>query len=203
MGCKFVIKTIIFDLNRVLVAFKDINQDYQRTFGITQKKFWKPMKEFFNDYATGKTNWDYVLTNILIKNKLDNNRLLEAKKLYEKNLSQMPGINVLLKSLNKNYSLILAAGDGKESLEIKLKKLDLAQYFNKIYATCYIGLMKTDENFYNFIFYKSNLASKETLFIDDKKQHLDTAKKLSINTVLFENLPKLKKDLKEEFNISF
>lgn len=198
-----MIKTIIFDLNRVLITFRETNEDYQKTFGITQKEFWKPAKEFFYNYCLGKTNLDYVFLNILEKNRLDKCKLLEAKILFEENLSQIPGMNNLLKSLKKNYSLILAAGDGKEFIEIKLKKFDLKKYFNEIYATCYMGLLKTDSNFYKNILNKSSLVPEETLFIDDLKPHLDAAKKLNISTLLFENLPKLKRDLKTKFNILF
>ncbi len=198
-----MIKTIIFDLNRVLITFKDANKEYQKTFGINQAQFWKPVKEFFNDYSIGKTNLDQVLLNIMGKNKLDKSKLLEVKILHEKGLSQIPGMDNLLSSLKNNYSLILAAGEGKESLDIKLNKFNLNRYFSQIYATCYMELMKTDSNFYKEILYKSNLFPKETLFIDDQKPHLNAAKKLNINTLLFENLPKLKQNLKTKFNIVF
>jgi|SRR3989344_6048407 len=198
-----MIKTIIFDLNRVLITYKNIEEEYKKTFGITQKRFWEPVKEFFGDYATGKISLDYVLMNIMEKNKLNRGDILEARRLYEKNLIQMPGTDVLLKSLKKNYLLILAAGDGKESLEIKLKKFSLTPYFNRIYATCEMELMKTNVNFYKEILDKSCLIPKETLFIDDRKSHIEVAKKLKINVILFENLLKLKKDLKKEFNILF
>ncbi|MEK6844987.1 MAG: HAD hydrolase-like protein [Nanoarchaeota archaeon] len=198
-----MIKTIIFDLNKVLVAYRNIEEEYQKTLGITQKIFWESGKEFSEEYTTGKTNLDYVLMNIMEKNRLDKNNLSEAKMLHEKTLVQMPGVDILLDSLKKNYSLMLAAGDGKESLEIKLKKFDLARHFNKIYATCYMGLMKTDINFYKEILHKSSLVPKEALFIDDKKDHLNIAKKLEINILLFEGLSKLKKNLKEEFSILF
>src|SRR3989344_847682 len=171
-----MIKTIIFDLNRVLITYKNIEEEYKKTFGITQKRFWEPVKEFFGDYATGKISLDYVLMNIMEKNKLNRGDILEARRLYEKNLIQMPGTDVLLKSLKKNYLLILAAGDGKESLEIKLKKFSLTSYFNRIYATCYMGRIKTDPNFYKEILNRSKIVSGETIFIDDRQPHLDAAK---------------------------
>jgi len=197
-----MIKTILFDLNKVLVILKQIDEDYQKVFGISQAEFWKPRKRFLNDYVTGKINLDQFLLSIMEINGLNKNKLSEAKKLHEKNLSLIPGMEELLRSLQKNYSLILAAGDGKESLDMKLKKFDLAPYFNKIYATCYIGLLKSDTNFYKEILHKSNLNPKETLFIDDQEPHLNAAKKLGIHTILFENLPKLKKDLKIRFDIT-
>ncbi len=197
-----MIKNIIFDLNRVLITYKNRNTEYEKTFGITQKKFWSPIKEFFDDYAIGKTNLDYVLLGIMNINKLNKNKILEAKRLFEENLSQIQGMNSLLKSLKKNYSLILAAGDGKESLEIKLKKFDLKPYFSHIYATCYMNIMKTNPDFYQKILYESSINPKETIFIDDRKPHLDAAEKLNIHTILFENLLKLKRNLKEKFNIA-
>src|SRR3989344_4327777 len=127
-----MIKTIIFDLNRVLVAYKNLNAEYKRTFGITQSRFWRPLEEFFGDHVMGKTSLDYFLIKILEKNNLDKDNLLEAKRIYK-----------------ENNSLILAAGDGKGSLEMKLEKFNLMTYFKDIYATCYMGLIKTDPAFYN------------------------------------------------------
>ena len=37
---------------------------------------------------------------------------------------------------------------------------------------------------------------KETLFIDDNKKNIDSAKEMGINTILFENPEQLKSELK-------
>ncbi|MDP2673199.1 MAG: HAD hydrolase-like protein, partial [Nanoarchaeota archaeon] len=130
-----MIKTIIFDLNRVLVVPEKIDEDYQKAFGISQEEFWKPRKEFFKDHVVGKINLDQFLLKIMERNDMGKNKLFEAKKLFEKNISLVLGIKYLLISLQKDYPLILAAGDDKESLNIKLDKFGLKHYFKEIYAT--------------------------------------------------------------------
>lgn len=196
------IKTIIFDLNDVLIIPKKIDRDYEKTFGISQQDFWKPAGEFMVDYTLGKLSFEQFLSGIMKKSNLSKNRISEAKKLHEKNLSLVEGVKELLESLQKRYSLILAAGDGRESLSLKLGKFGLKNYFNEIYATFDIGLIKSDINFYRFILDKNKLNPRETLFIDDQKTHAETAEKLDIHTILFENIEKLKKELKEKFNIT-
>ena len=62
-----MIKTLIFDLNKVLVAYKNLNAEYKRTFGITQSRFWRPLEEFFGDHVMGKTSLDYFLIKKYIK----------------------------------------------------------------------------------------------------------------------------------------
>lgn len=196
-----MIKALIFDLNKVLVTFENIDKEYQKTFGISQAEFWKPAEEFMNDYTLGRMNLNQFLLNIMKKNEIDKSKLLEAKMLHEKNIVQLKGMKKFLESLRNNYSLILAAGDGKESLDLKLKKFKGELYFNRVYCTCDIGLIKTNPNYYREILKDSDLKPQESLFIDDQKSHLDAAKKLGINTILFENLPKLKRDLKIRFGI--
>lgn len=198
-----MIKNIIFDLNKVLVTYKDIDKKYSGVLGISQNKFWEPAKKFFGDHVTGKIDADYFLLKLLEENKLDKCNFLEVKKLYFNNISNIPGMNNLLNSLKNNYLLFLAAGDGPGSLEMKLEKFNLSQYFKNIYATCYLGLIKTDTNFYKEILSRESLIPKETLFIDDRKPHLDAAEKLGINILLFKNASKLKRDLKKDFNILF
>ena len=196
-----MIKTIILDLNKVLVAYKRIDEDYQKTFGISQDKFWEPREMFFNDYITAKINLDEFLLKIMKINQIDENKLSDAKKLHEKNLSLAPEMKDLLDSLEKKHSLILATGDGKESLDIKLNKFGLKQYFKKIYATCHMKKTKKDIDFYREILSKSNLNPGETLFIDDQESYLELAKKLGMHTILFESPSKLKQDIRKRFNI--
>ena len=197
-----MIKAILFDLNKVLVNHKTMDDEYMNEFGMNQYDFWKPRGEFLKDHITGKISLDRFILNIMDRNNLDKNKLPEAKKLHEEIFSPVYGMREILQSLKNNYSLILVAGDGEESMEMKLKKGKFTHYFDKIYATYYFKLDKDEPNFYKKVLEEINLNATEIIFIDDQERYIVAAKKLGIQTILFENSLKLKKDLETKFNIT-
>ena len=59
------------------------------------------------------------------------------------------------------------------------------KYFDGIVYSCNINLVKPDIKIYKYILDKYNLNPKDCLFIDDHQINLDMAKKINIDTYLF------------------
>lgn len=192
-----MIKTVIFDLNKVIVTYDKSDNLYISHLGIGRESFWKNRGEDLEKYTLGKLSFEDFLRNQLSKSNLSQEKLFLAKKIHNNCLRIVKGIKPLLEKLSKKYNLILMAGEGKESFNLKLEKFDLKRYFSKTYATWMIGRNKTDANFYNLILKENNLSPKETIFIDDQERYLNTAKKLGINTIKFENSARLKSQLSQ------
>jgi len=192
-----MIKTIIFDLNKVLVTHEDtdLNTEYLETLGIEQKVFWKTANNYIIDYFTGKINLDELLEKTLKNLKLNSNLTEKTKQLHEKGITLVPGIKEILNDLHKSHNLVLLAGDGKDSLELKLNKFNLKKYFNKIYATCYEGITKESPEIYKKILAYEKTSPSEVLFIDDMALHIEIAKNLGINTIHFKNSTDLREKL--------
>ncbi|MFW6282721.1 MAG: HAD family hydrolase [Minisyncoccales bacterium] len=192
-----MIKTIFFDLNKVLVTYENINlnDEYLELIGYSQKEFWSAGKDYFIDYVIGKIHLKEFLMKIFEKLNIDINLLDEIIRLHEKNFSLVEGIYEIVEKLEGKYDLILLAGDGEESLNFKLDNFNLRHFFKKIYATCFEGILKGEEDFYLRVLRKENLVPLECLFIDDMDSHIFTATKLGINTIQFENSFQLEKEL--------
>lgn len=58
------------------------------------------------------------------------------------------------------------------------------QLFEKVYYSHLMGKRKPDAGIFEQVLEENNLDPAETLFIDDSPQHLDTAKKLGMQTYL-------------------
>jgi len=56
--------------------------------------------------------------------------------------------------------------------------------FEKVYYSHLVGKRKPDAEIFEQVLMENNLNPAETLFIDDSPQHIETAKKLGINTYL-------------------
>jgi FMN phosphatase YigB (HAD superfamily) len=61
---------------------------------------------------------------------------------------------------------------------------DNSGLFEKTYYSHLVGKRKPDAEIFEQVLQENNLAPAETLFIDDSPQHLETAKKLGLQTYL-------------------
>lgn len=58
----------------------------------------------------------------------------------------------------------------------------LQAYFNRLYLSYKVGMRKPDAEIFELVLSENNLLPAETLFIDDSMQHIESAKKLGIQT---------------------
>ena len=193
-----MIKNIIFDLNKVITTFdKSSNSDevYKKELGISREDFWKDRDKILEDYTLGKVSLDEYISSQLRKSSISLDKQEIAKKIHNQFLTLVDEIIPVIEKLSKSYNLISMAGEGKESLEIKLDKFKLRKYFSKIYATYTVKMDKTETKFYSLILSENNLKPDETIFIDDQQRYIDAAKKVGPKTIKFENIMQLKQEL--------
>ena len=193
-----MIKTIIFDLNKVLVTYDKSGDEYFSKLGMSREEFWKDREQALEEYTLGKITFDEFLLIQLKKSNLSNNKLKIIRELHDGGLRIVEGIIPLLESLRKKYKLILMAGEGKESVALKLDKFDLRKYFSEIYATYISKMNKTEIKFYKLILKENKLRPEEVLFIDDQQRYIDAAKKTGIKTVKFESVKQLIRELSKK-----
>lgn len=192
-----MIKAIIFDLNKVLITFKKIDEDYLKNLGITREEFWQNREEILKKYAIGEINLDEYLLHFIKQAGLEENKLEVVKTIHENGLLVVEGMKEIIEELSRNFTLILIAGEGREMTSVKIDKFDLRKYFDKIYSTSYQRMEKTDMKFYQLILSENNLKPEETLFVDDRPVYIDCAKKVGIKTILFKDSKSFKEELKK------
>ncbi len=198
-----MITTIIFDLNKVLITHEDIDLDaeYKKYFGMTQKEFWKVGKEIFYTYENpDKIQLDTFLLRILDYFHFDHDVLPVLTTLYEQAFSLVKGIEPLMTHLKEKYTLILLAGDGKDSFHFKTSTFHLEQFFSAMYCSADFAMRKTRKELYELILKKHTLKADEVLFIDDLQEHLTAAGSVGIHTILFKHVAQLKREL-QNFSI--
>jgi len=96
-------------------------------------------------------------------------------------------------SLKSNYNTFLLSNTNEihiECFENQLSKKNhlslFSNCFDKIYYSCRMKDRKPNASCFKKVLRENNLSPKETLFIDDSIQHINTAKKMEINTYLME-----------------
>lgn len=193
-----MIKTIIFDLNKVLITHEniDLDDEYRKYFGMTQKAFWDVGKKIFYTYNNpDEVKLETFLGQILDHFHFDIALLSVLKDLYERAFSLVEGIEDILITLKKRHVLILLAGDGKESFKYKTEQFHLNRFFIYMYCSADFKMRKTKKEIYQSLLRKHDLLPDETLFIDDLKIHTKTARLAGLQTIHFKNISQLKKDL--------
>jgi|APLak6261662433_1056034.scaffolds.fasta_scaffold00001_75 putative hydrolase of the HAD superfamily len=186
-------KNIIFDLGGVILnidynlsveAFKKLGlPNFQEHFSqasqnhlfdlyekgiISSDEFRMELKKHFNDSITVK-DIDFAWNALLLD--LPAQRLVVLENLKETHrtflLSNTNDIHI------QEFNRYLAKTTGVK---------DLSRYFEKLYLSYEIGMRKPDKEIFEFVLTQNDLNPAETLFIDDSKQHIESASNLGIHT---------------------
>lgn len=186
-------KNIIFDLGGVL-----INIDYNLTakafsdLGITnfQEQFSKATQtQLFDLYEKGLISSDEFRKHIkeVIKTPTNDITIDTA---WNTMLLDFPieRLHFLQKVKQTHRTFLLSNTNDIHIQKINqdLKKehgiRDLSGHFEKVYLSYEVNMRKPDAEIFELVLSQNNLSPSETLFIDDSPQHIETAKKLGIQT---------------------
>ncbi|MDA3836110.1 MAG: HAD-IA family hydrolase [Nanoarchaeota archaeon] len=121
-----------------------------------------------------------------------------SKDLIKNNLKAFPHIEELLKNARaKSIKIFLASQNLKSNLELYLETMSLQNYFDEIISIEDITDFKPNPEILEIAYKKSNNKPEECVFIDKRKDSIETAKKIGMQTILFENSKQLNDELTE------
>lgn len=181
------IKTIIFDIGKVLVEFDwkyyiechgysdNMNQELAETLFLNN--LWKERDR------GGKTEEEYIRLFIEESPHLEK----EIRELFENIIDIVevyPFSNEWLKNLkNQGYGIYLLSNYSKASFENDRKKFDFLEYVDGKIISYEIQSVKPEPTIYKELLEKYNINPKEAIFLDDLEDNLEMAKSFGINTI--------------------
>lgn len=188
------IRSIIFDLGGVI-----LNIDYGatenafRALGVPEfEKQFSQLRQnaFFDDWETGRITPEEWLAGI---KDACGTTLTEAQITHAWNamLLDFPLSRLrLLQQLRNRYDLFLLSNTNaiheaafNEILRQQTGLPSPGVLFDKVYYSHRIGLRKPDEAPFRKILEENGLQAAETLFIDDSPQHIETARRIGLQTI--------------------
>jgi putative hydrolase of the HAD superfamily len=92
----------------------------------------------------------------------------------------------------------LMATLNNESLELntyRIRQFHLRDYFTVFFTSCYLGLRKPDPEIYNLALGLTQREPAECVFVDDRPLNVDSARRLGMQAIRFENAAQLRRDL--------
>lgn len=181
-----MIEAIIFDFGDV---FLNLDKEApRREFKKLGLKEWTPELEQLNyQYEIGKIDELEFMSSI--QKHIGNCDILAIREAWNSLLLDFPLYRLeFLQLVSTKYKLFLLSNTDQTHIDKFEHKVgqsfarDFYSCFEKVYFSFDIHMRKPDENAFKYVLNSHNLTPKKTLFIDDKKEHTEAAKKLGLLT---------------------
>lgn len=181
-----MIKTIIFDFGDVFINLnKAATERGLKSLGLT--KFSEEMIIMNQVYEMGlvssQTFLDFYLEQIP-KSKVSNLINIWNSVLLDFPLHRFEFLKKIKKE--KRYKLFLLSNTNELHIESVKQNIsfyeDFKTCFDKFYLSHEIGFRKPNTDIFEYILNDTKLLAKECFFVDDTKEHTESAKKLGIKT---------------------
>ncbi len=111
-------------------------------------------------------------------------------------LVEREGMRSLVKRLRGNYNVALVTNDNSETFPVFEKKFGLSKLFQGQVVSGRVGARKPDPKIFSYLLQTFNARSEKTIFIDDKQENVEAAKRLGLGAIHFVSFPGLIKDLR-------
>jgi FMN phosphatase YigB (HAD superfamily) len=185
------IDNIIFDLGNVI-----LNIDYQNTIDAFEKigvidasSFYSKSSQLniFSQLETGRVSkQDFVLEIQKFAPKASARQIINA---WNAILQDLPNERLeVLKKIKDKFKIFLLSNTNSIHIEKIIDNLGVKKYkefynlFDKVYYSHEIKLRKPNSDIFRLVIKENNLSIKNTLFIDDSIQHIESAKTIGLKT---------------------
>lgn len=190
-----MIKTIIFDFAGVIATkkcFPAIADKLSEKLGIDKDLILEQLYDNEEEYVLGNESlqdfWEKSIKKIDISYP-DFETIFSSW--YELNNDVID----LIKELKKDYQMIILSDNFDVATPIMRKDENFNYLFEEMIFSNEVHLTKKYKEIFEYTLEKIDKKPSECLFIDDKKKNLLPAKEIGINTILFTDFKKFKKDL--------
>ena len=92
----------------------------------------------------------------------------------------------------RGYQVLYLSNYSHFVMDAKPEVLDFIPYMDGGIFSCDVKMIKPEERIYRRLCETYGLDPEECVFLDDRKENLDPARKIGLQTILFENYPQAK-----------
>jgi len=186
------VKNIIFDFGGVIIDIDEqltIKEFAKLGFGDPSKALSKEFIELVRKFERG------IFTPDIFRNKLRDFLDISATDqeiddAWNALLFDIPAARIeVIQEVKKNYNIFLLSNSNEIHYDLYLRDLQLRfdynefdELFHKAYFSFDLHLSKPDDDIYEFVMYQEGLDPAETLFIDDRADNIEAARKLGFQT---------------------
>jgi putative hydrolase of the HAD superfamily len=101
------------------------------------------------------------------------------------------------------YTLMTLNNESDELNRYRITKFGISEIFEAFLSSCWLGVRKPTQAFYERALGIAQAKPKTSLFIDDRRQNLSPAEKLGIQVIQFSSASQLRSDLERVLGLEF
>lgn len=180
-----MIKAVIFDFFGVICSdeyWQFVKEDRQED---------SEYRAYTDEVNLGQIPWQVFVHKVADatgRTVQDVNKMYEAEKVD-------PRMVGLIHEIHESYKTALVTNAHHDFIDNLLAKYDLGDIFNELIVSSRLGIVKPNPQIFEYALEKLNVAASESIYIDDLQRHVDSAKALGMQAILFENFEQCKRDL--------
>lgn len=192
-------QAIVFDFGGVMTGEPNreaVIDFICQSFDFSREEFEKVNQEKRLALKQGKTDEEFWI--FYAKNKgieLPYNWTASFKLVMKDAIGVNPEMYALVDELKEQHIPIALLSNIDERLSKLIREFGLYEPFNPCLLSCEIGVEKPDLKAYELLLTKLNLPPKEVVFVDDRPENIESAKKMGLDAILFESEEQLRIEL--------
>ncbi len=193
------IKAILFDMGNVLIFFdaKRSSKAFSEAVGVPEDKIWQAffISELERSYTRGEISSEEFYRRVVehFPKKID---FATFAKLWNDIFTENHEMDVLLRKLKKHYPLYLISNTNDLHFEYVTTQFPISKHFTKCFPSHVVGHRKPDKAMFEHVLQEIKLKPEETVFIDDIREFVDSAKRLGIHGIQFTSRQALETELR-------
>ncbi|MFQ6010007.1 MAG: HAD family hydrolase [Candidatus Aenigmatarchaeota archaeon] len=193
-----MIRAIAFDMGSVYVYAPSMlfYKEAAKYFGISAKEMKKAFHEQRDDFQKGKIKeskfWEQFADGY--GKKADMKVIRKAWKRMTDKMRVDPSMEVVVRKLKKKYTVGVISNTVEYHYNF-IKRKGWYKPFKPVICSCKVGYRKPEKKIYKLFLQKAKVKASETVFVDDKKECVDGARRVGMKAILFENAQQLRREL--------
>ncbi len=192
-------QTIVFDFGGVMTgqSNREAIVDFLRaSFQLSEEEFEKINTEKRQAVKRGKTDEQFWLEFAKRKDvHLPDTWTHDFKRVMKDAIGINPEMYTLVDQLKGKKISIALLSNIDERLSKLIREFGLYAPFEPCLLSCEIGVEKPDPKAYSILLDKLGLPAKDVVFIDDRPENVEQAKKYGLDAILFESPEQLRQEL--------
>ncbi len=104
-------------------------------------------------------------------------------------------VNLIMDLSEKGYQLYILSNMHKHTFEYLSTAMDIWRYFSGIVISCYVKAIKPEPKIFEYLIKTYHLIPENTVFIDDLRDNIESAKTFGLNTIHVQSPSQVKKEL--------
>jgi putative hydrolase of the HAD superfamily len=199
------VRHIFFDVGGVLGSNgwdRDERQKAIDRFGLDPQDFQCRHEEVVGVWEEGRISIDEYLDITVFNQPRDFTRREFVDFMYAQSVPDEAAIEIARElTANARYTLMTLNNESDELNRHRIVKFGITEIFEAFLSSCWLGVRKPTQKFYERGLGIAQADPKTSLFIDDREQNLAPAKKLGMSVIHFTSATQLRSDLERVLDL--